>query len=104
MGCIDPDRAMKVRLNASAPFEPDTLFLSVTTVVISAFISKALVDSGSTHCFVDPHFIATHKLILTPSLRFNLNSLMVPVITLSLKPLIFRYKSPTDMSLCLHFM
>ena len=63
MGCVDPDRAMKVCLNTSAPFKPDTLFLSVTTVLISAFIFKALVDSGSTHCFVDPRFIATHKLV-----------------------------------------
>ena len=63
MGCIDPNRATEVHLNASAPFKPDALFLSVTTVLISAFIFKALVDSGSTHCFVDPRFIATHKLI-----------------------------------------
>jgi Retroviral aspartyl protease len=65
MGCVDPDHAvMEVRLNASAPFEPDALFLSVTTSLISALIIfKALVDSGSTHCFVDPRFIATHNLI-----------------------------------------
>ena len=63
MGCIDPNCAMEVRLNASAPFKPDTLFLSITTVLISAFIFKALVDSGSTHCFVDSRFIATHNLI-----------------------------------------
>jgi len=63
MGCVDPNRATEVRLNASAPFKPDALFLSVTTVLISDFIFKALVDSGSTHCFVDPRFIATHKLI-----------------------------------------
>ena len=63
MVCVDPDRATEVHLNTSAPFKPDALFLSVTTVLISAFIFKALVDSGSTHCFVDPRFIATHKLI-----------------------------------------
>src|SRR6267154_6256167 len=62
MGCVDPDCAvMEVRLNTSAPFEPDALFLSVTTSLLSAF--KALVDSGSTHCFVDPRFIATNNLI-----------------------------------------
>jgi len=65
MGCVDPDRAVtEVRLNASAPFEPDALFLSVTTSLLSAFIIfKALVDSGSTHCFVDPRFIAMNNLI-----------------------------------------
>ena len=65
MGCVDPDHAVtEVCLNASAPFEPDALFLSVTTSLISALIIfKALVDSGSTHCFVDPRFIATNNLI-----------------------------------------
>ena len=63
MGCIDPNHATEVRLNASAHFKPDAFFLTNTTILISAFIFKALVDSGSTHCFVDPHFIATHKLI-----------------------------------------
>ena len=63
MGRVDPNHATEVRLNASAPFKPDTIFLSVTTVLISAFIFKALVNSGSTHCFVAPRFIATHKLI-----------------------------------------
>ena len=65
MGCVDPDHAvMEVCLNASAPFEPDALFLFLTTSLISALIIfKALVDSGSMHCFVDPRFIATHNLI-----------------------------------------
>ena len=75
MGCIDPDCAvMEVCLNASAPFEPDTLFLSVTTIFISACIFKALVDSGSTHCFVDPQFIAMHNLMTysIPPIRLKL--------------------------------
>ena len=65
MGCVDPNHAvMEVRLNASAPFEPDALFLSITTSLLSALIIfKALVDSGSTHCFVDPKFIAKNNLI-----------------------------------------
>ena len=46
----------------SAPFQSDTLFLPVTTLTITT-IFKALVDSGSTHCFVDPRFIANNKLI-----------------------------------------
>jgi len=65
MGCVDPDCAVtEVHLNASAPFEPDALFLSVMTSLLSTFIIfKALVDSSSTHCFVDPRFIATNNLI-----------------------------------------
>jgi hypothetical protein len=56
MGCVDPDHAVtEVHLNISAPFEPDALFLSITTSLLSAFIIfKALVDSSSMHCFVDP--------------------------------------------------
>ena len=50
------------RLNASAPFQSDTLFLPVTTLTITTTF-KALVDSGSTHCLVDPRFIANNKLI-----------------------------------------
>jgi hypothetical protein len=64
MGCVDPDHAVtEVCLNTSAPFEPDTLFLSITTILISTFIFKVLVDSSSMHCFVDPCFIATHNLV-----------------------------------------
>src|SRR6202046_3811520 len=64
-GCVDPDHAIReVHLNASAPFKPDALFLSVITSLLSdSIIFKAPVDSGSTHCFVDPQFISTHKLI-----------------------------------------
>src|ERR1700720_3349163 len=46
----------------SAPFQSNALFLPVTTPTITT-IFKALVDSGSTHCFVDPRFIANNKLI-----------------------------------------
>ena len=104
MGCIDPDRATEVRLNASAPFKTDALFLSVTTVLISAFIFKALVDSGSTHCFVDPRFIATHNLITysVPPIQLKLidgtsNHLITQAIDIPLQ-------ISLDMSLRLHFM
>ena len=46
----------------SAPFQSNTLFLPITTLTITT-IFKALVDSRSTHCFVDPQFIANNKLI-----------------------------------------
>src|SRR3984957_9184965 len=62
-GCIEPHRATEeFRLNVSAPFQSDALFLPVTTPTITTTF-KALVDSGSTHCFVDPRFIANNKLI-----------------------------------------
>ena len=76
MGCVDPDRApMEVRLNASAPFQPDALFLSVTSsLLLDSVVFKALVDSGSSHCFVDPQFISTHHLITysVPPIRLRL--------------------------------
>jgi Ty3 transposon peptidase len=76
MGCVDPDHAVtEVCLNASAPFEPDAVFLSITTSLISALIIfKALVDSGSTHCFVDHQFITIHNLITysVPPIRLKL--------------------------------
>ena len=58
-GCADLDHAIEVvRLNASVPFEPDALFLSITTSLLpNTVIFKALVDSGSTHCFIDSHFV-----------------------------------------------
>src|SRR6202040_2838493 len=62
-GCVEPHRATEeFRLNTSAPFQSDALFLPVTTPTITTTF-KALVDSGSTHCFVDPRFIANNKLI-----------------------------------------
>src|SRR5258705_6845644 len=43
---------------------PISLFLSVTTSLLSVLIIfKALVDSGSTHWFVDPKFITKNNLI-----------------------------------------
>jgi len=76
MGCAEPIRTLKeVRLNASAPSEPDALFLSVSTTLISALIIfKALVDSGSSHCFVDPRLIDTHRLTTydVPPIRLRL--------------------------------
>jgi len=76
MGCVDPDRAITdVHLNASASFEPDALFLSVTTSLLSTLIIfKALVDSSSSHCFVDLQFISKNNLITysVPPIRLSL--------------------------------
>src|SRR6266436_5393897 len=91
MGCVDPDRAVtEVRLNASAPFEPDALFLSVTTSLLSAFIIfKALVDSGSMHCFVDPRFIAKNNLITYPITNLSRTSHSVYILCYSTRFLVF---------------
>ena len=54
----------EVHLNTSAPFKPDTLFLPVTTSLLpSTAVFKALIDSGSTHCFVNPRFISKNNLL-----------------------------------------
>src|ERR1700721_4138733 len=67
-GCDNNDRAIEeVRLNASAPFEPNALFLPVTTsLLLNTIIFKALVDSGSTHCFIDSHFVEEKNMTTYP--------------------------------------
>ena len=64
-GCVDPNSAIReVRLNASAPFKSDALFLSVTTSLLpSMLVFKALIDSCSTHCFVNSCFISKNNLL-----------------------------------------
>ena len=65
LGCVDPNRAIReVRLNTSAPFKSDVLFLPVTISLLpSTIVFKALIDSGSTHCFVNSHFISKNNLL-----------------------------------------
>src|SRR3984957_16438578 len=67
-GCTDLDRAIEeVCLNASAPFKPNALFLSVTTSLLpNTIIFKALVDLGSTHCFIDSHFVEEKNMTAYP--------------------------------------
>src|SRR6202040_2901385 len=66
--CNDIDRAIEeVRLNAAAPFEPNALFLPVTTSLLpNTIIFKALVDSGSTHCFIDSRFVEKKNMTTYP--------------------------------------
>ena len=68
MGCVEPDRAhMEVRLNASALSDPNSLVPSVsidTFPNISPF--SALVDSGSTHCFIDSCFVSRYDIPTYP--------------------------------------
>jgi len=68
VGCVEPDRAyMEVRLNASALSDPNSLVPSVsidTFPNISPF--SALVDSGSTHCFIDSCFVSRYDIPTYP--------------------------------------
>ena len=57
------------RLNASALSDPNALFLSVTSSLFSSLTPEAadlsvtaLVDSGSTHCFIDKGFVQLNAL------------------------------------------
>ena len=57
-----------IRLNVSALSDPHSLFISLTSPLIlgqdhlNKIPFRALVDSGSTHCFVDSKFVDTHHL------------------------------------------
>jgi hypothetical protein len=55
-----------IRLNASALSDPNSLRISLTSSLVSDSTSviSALVDSGSTHCFVDTKFVNFHHLPL----------------------------------------
>jgi len=62
----------EVRLNASALSDPNSLRVPLTSALTSLII--ALIDSGSTHCFVDSNFAHTQDLPLTsiPPIRLRL--------------------------------
>ena len=69
-----------IRLNASALSDPNSLFASLTSPLIlgqdhlNKIPFRALVDSGSTHCFVDSKFVDTHhlKTSATPPVALHL--------------------------------
>jgi len=73
--CIDSGSAPKeARLNASTLYDPNSLMPHVILLSFDLPKTHALVDSGSTHCFVDIQF--THK--------NNITTYSVPPITLRL--------------------
>ena len=56
-GCIDSVHTqMEVKLNANAISSSTSLILNITSESFPYISEKALVDSGSTHCFLD-HFL-----------------------------------------------
>ena len=65
--CIIPSCATMeaVRLQASALSDPNSLHVLLTSTSIPDSAITALIDSGSTHCFVDSKFACTHNLLLT---------------------------------------
>ena len=61
--CVVPDCApMEAQLNASALSDPNSLQPHVTIVSHNIPEFPALVDLGSTHCFVDPSFVRINTL------------------------------------------
>ena len=56
--CVEPNCTVKeARLNASALSDPNSLHLLVTMSEYNIPPFPTLVDSGSTHCFVDQSFV-----------------------------------------------
>ena len=57
-----------IQLNASALSDPHALFVFLTSPLIlsqdylNKILFQALINSGSTHCFVDSKFVDTHHL------------------------------------------
>jgi len=51
----------EVRLNAAALTNPDSLHTKISFPSVPFVSSSGLVDSGSSHCFVDPGFVAEHS-------------------------------------------
>ena len=75
-GCIElPCVAMSlIQLNISTLSDPHSLFVSLTSLLIlgqdhlNKILFRALIDSGSTYCFVDSEFVDTYhlKISVTP--------------------------------------
>ena len=61
--CIDYDCApQELRLNASALSDPNSLMPSITIISLDMSSVSALVDSGSSHCFIDSKYVNKHSL------------------------------------------
>ena len=109
-GCVDSARAIKeIRLNASALLDPQSLMSSVTLISYDIPSVSALVDSGSSDCFIDTTFINEHAIssYSVPPLQLRLfdgttNSTITQAIDLSVRfqtgditPMTF-YVTPLD--------
>ena len=56
-----------VRLNASTLSSPDLLLVPVSAPLILSITFSTLLDSGSSHCFIDPHWAMRHRIPLLPT-------------------------------------
>ena len=66
-GCIDlVGASVELRLNASALSSPNSLTLQLTSTLVLSITIPTLVDSSSTHCFLDSVFTSVHKLRTLP--------------------------------------
>jgi hypothetical protein len=52
----------EVRLNAAALADPSALHIPISLLSSEKFSTSGLVDSGSTHCFIDPKFVEKHSI------------------------------------------
>jgi hypothetical protein len=109
-GCVDHTRAIKeLCLNASPLLDPQSLMSSVNLISYDIPSVSALVDSGSSDCFIDTTFINEHVISTysVPPLQLHLfdgtmNSTITQAINLSvcfqtsdITPTIF-YVTPLD--------
>ena len=60
--CVDSSRALECHLNASALSNPHALYVFLSSPDLPNSINsvKTLIDSGSTHCFIDSKFAHLH--------------------------------------------
>src|SRR5438046_547456 len=75
-GCVEPIRAREVRLNASALSDSEsfTILVSAPMIPDTPLSFFALIDCGSSHCFVDTAFVTKYKLSTSeiPPVRLHL--------------------------------
>ena len=67
-----------VRLNTAALTEPDSLFIPISFPTYPSHSATGLVDSSSTHCFIDIQF--ANKLGLSP---YNIHPLRLQLLNRS---------------------
>ena len=66
-GCVNlVGASVELRLNASALSSPNSLTLQLTSTLVLGITIPTLVDSSSTHCFLDSIFTSIHKLHTLP--------------------------------------
>jgi hypothetical protein len=70
-GCVDLDHVANfVRLNASTLSDPDSLFISLA--ILNSLSMCTLIDSSSSHYFLDSSFVSNHKITTTTILLIGL--------------------------------